>query len=344
MITAVAPSSVLLVSPKTYNYHSIIIKALKESGHQCAWFDERPYSHPLFKLFSRLSNRLARRYSASLYIKRLRCLCSTGFSPSHILVIKGEAIHSSVILHMRSMFPQAKFILYFWDSAANLPGYRSLLSCFDVVASFDRRDCDDNGWIYHPLFSGNRAYARLEKPPVLSIRPPCYDWSFVGVVHSDRLEFLDRLISGSTKAASSFIYIYFPSYLHVLFYFFRSPAPFYRLLPYIRLKPLAPSALQNVYSLSRCILDVHHPRQTGLTMRTIESIISGIKIATTNSYIVHEPLYAQERVLLLERTTPAIPDSFMSMSVSPISAESASCYQPARWVDHLLRLERAHQK
>ncbi len=332
------PSSVLLISPRTYSYHEILSRALRCERIECIWLDERPYSHTLFKIFSRISNTLARRLSKSIYLKHLISLRLARFSPTHVLVIKGEAIHPSVIKYMRFLFPQAKFILYFWDAAANLPGHRSILPYFDAVASFDYRDCEVNGWHHCPLFSGNSI---SPKPGVLP--PPCephrlHDWSFVGVVHSDRLEVLNKLCHQSDSCLSYYLYIYFPSIFHVFYYFLRSPSSFLRLYPYIHMHALAPAEVERIYSASRCVVDIHHPRQTGLTMRTIESVITGVKVVTTNTYVTREAFFHPSRILIIERSAPLVPPSFAAEPILPISDSVSDRYQVTQWIFRLLSL------
>jgi len=333
-----ASSSVLLISPKTYNYHNILRHSLEGSGINCLWIDERPYSHFLFKTLSRGFNWLARRISIDFYISRVRSLASAGFSPSHVLVIKGEAIHASVLAYIRSIFPQAKLVLYFWDSCQNLPGHHTILPFFDVIASFDSRDCSINNWLYYPLFSGNAAEALAGGSKSRSMFPRTYDWSFVGVVHSDRLKVIDRLIRSSPPSCRFFVYIYFPSLAHIFWFLASSPSSFLRLLPYTKTSPLSPERLSLIYDQSLCIVDVHHPSQSGLTIRTIESLLSGIKLATTNSCVSKEPLFSPDRVLILDRSSPHISPVFLDLSFSDIPDSIASPYKPARWVTALLNL------
>ena len=97
--------SLLLISPQTYNYHEILCNACVHEGIDFIWLDERPSSSILFKIISRKFNKLARILSVRHYLARLQEIKSSGFSPSHILVIKGESIDSSIVDDMRNAFP-----------------------------------------------------------------------------------------------------------------------------------------------------------------------------------------------------------------------------------------------
>lgn len=338
MAEPVNPASVLFFSPKTYNYHLILSRALEEAGITFAWLDERPCSHFLFKFCSRRLNNVARLLAIRFYLARIRSLALSGFSPSHVLIIKGEALHASVIRYIQEKFPQAKIVLYFWDSVSNLPGHTTILPHVDTVASFDYRDCAANSWRYYPLFSGNSAPERFINLQSISSQPASYDWSFVGAVHSDRLKVISRLLRHSQVSSRFFLYIYFPSIPHLLWFFCLSPVYFLHLSPYFYLRPLAPKRLSRIYAESHCVLDIHHPSQSGLTMRTIETLLSGRKIATTNTYISNEALFSQDRVLIIDRTMPEIPESFLDSPSTPIHSTVIETYRPVQWILGLLSL------
>jgi len=324
----------LLISPKTYNYHQVLFKACDQAGINYVWFDERPHSSALCKIFSRKLNKLSRWLSIEHYLSRLQTLRSSGFLPSHILVIKGESIHPSVVAYMRSAFPEAKFILYFWDSTNNLPGYKKLSSLFDLVASFDSADCKLNGWSYYPLFCGNSVKPRNSCTP--SEEKYLYDWSFVGVIHSDRLLILDKLIQNLPANNSFYAYVYFPSLLHSLYCLIFSPLQFVRLRPYFYSHPLRPCQLSAVYGQSRCVLDIHHPGQTGLTMRTIESVVSGVKLATTNACILKDLFYDNTRICIINRRNPTISLEFLGVNFKPLPESVSNSFRPVSWLQGLL--------
>ena len=61
---------------------------------------------------------------------------------------------------------------------------------------------------------------------------------------------------------------------------------------------------------SRVVLDLPHPMQTGLTMRTIEAIGSKKKLITTNVDIVNYDFYNPKNILLIERENINFDKSF----------------------------------
>ena len=327
---------ILLISPQTYNYHKVLQSACFSSGIDFVWLDERPYANPFFKIFSRKFNHLARHLSRKFYIRKIINLSASGFSPSHVLLIKGEAIHPSVISCMRAAFPSARFILYFWDSIINLPGFASISHLFDATLTFDYNDSLEQGWKYFPLFAGNHF---LHSNPCLDSPAtplPSYDWSFVGVIHSDRILVIDKLCRLSSSQRKYFIFLYAPSIFHLVFHSIRQPLAFMRLKKYIHMNTLDPELLSDIYAESRCFLDIHHPCQTGVTMRTVEALLSGKKVATTNVNALNLSISDSSRISVIDRARPTVSSKFIFSHVSPISQDLSSQYYPGNWLLRLL--------
>lgn len=334
MSLAAGSSSLLIISPRTYNYHTIIQSACARNLIDFRWLDERPFSNFFYKVFSRFFNSWARIYSVNHYIRSIDALIRASFSPTHILVVKGESIHPRVLDYLKSKFSSSKFILYFWDSTLNLSGYKCLLPYFDLIASFDSIDCLREGWVYYPLFAGNVAETNLQNRS----SDFSFDWSFVGAVHSDRINVIFRLLRSSSSHSSYYLYLYLPSLFHGLYYFLRFPFPFLSLRRYMHFSSLSSANLSSVYTRSKCILDIHHPGQHGLTMRSIEAIFSGRKLATTNDSIYNDLFYHSSSVLVIDRLNPIISRSFLDAEHAIPSASLADDFDPVRWLFALLQI------
>ena len=75
-------------------------------------------------------------------------------------------------------------------------------------------------------------------------------------------------------------------------------------------------------SESRAILDIAHPLQTGLTMRTIEVLFGiGRKLITTNKDIINYDFYNENNILIINRENLEIPKSFFEKEFIPYSKE-----------------------
>ena len=61
------------------------------------------------------------------------------------------------------------------------------------------------------------------------------------------------------------------------------------------------SQIVGLYKKSDVILDINHPSQKGLTMRTFESIGAGKKLITTNSEVKRYCFYNPNNILVIDR-------------------------------------------
>jgi hypothetical protein len=321
--------NLLLISPFAYNYHELIIQSAERLGLATVWLNERPSNSLFFKVFSRYSNYLARAVSLFYYKRRLKDLISTGFSPDYFLVIKGESVHPSIIDYITLRFPACRTTAYFWDSTANLNGCNRLVRNVSRVFSFDPLDCLRYDWSYRPLFAGNASLNSCEA----QADEYSYDWSFIGVSHSDRVFVLDCLARSSSNF---FLYLYFPSLFHWLLCFLRYPLSLIRLRQYVFFESLSGESLSSIYQCSRSVVDINHPSQTGLTMRCVESLMSGKKLLTTNLSIRDEPLYSKSRVFILDRNSPCFPLDFLLEPFEEIPENLRFYYSADGWLSALL--------
>jgi hypothetical protein len=69
--------------------------------------------------------------------------------------------------------------------------------------------------------------------------------------------------------------------------------------------------VQHYFNLSAAVLDVEHPKQRGLTMRTIETLISEKKLITSNKNIINSNLYDCSRVNVINRDNPQLSNDFI---------------------------------
>jgi hypothetical protein len=61
----------------------------------------------------------------------------------------------------------------------------------------------------------------------------------------------------------------------------------------------------DVVRSSRAVLDIQHFKQTGLTMRTLETLGAGKKLITTNPDVKEYDFYDRGRVMVIDRSNPA---------------------------------------
>jgi len=86
---------------------------------------------------------------------------------------------------------------------------------------------------------------------------------------------------------------------------------------------------------SKIVIDIQHPNQTGLTMRTIEAIGSYTKILTTNHDIINYDFYNPNNVLIIDRNNPQFDNDFFSKPIVPYEKDLYYKYSIEGWIDFL---------
>lgn len=325
-----ASGKVLLICPKFFSYHHLMIEAMAKLGFDAVWWNDRPSASAAYKaalrLFPHLVGTLSRRYFSRL---------AAGLAPDsidHVLVVKGEALTPGAVNDLRRRFPRARFSLYLWDAVANTKNAGRIAPLFDVVATFDPEDAVTRHWPYRPLF----ATVPPAAPEQSSI---VYDWSFVGTLHSDRFEVINRVERALGPAHPGYVFGFFSSPVLYALKWLRSAD--FRQSPQTRyaLRPLSPAQIGAVMEQSRCSLDVEHPRQTGLTTRCYDALFAGRKLITTNRFIARSALYHPSRVCVIDRHAPIIPEHFLTSPFEPLPQPVIAAYSSQSWVRHVLGLD-----
>lgn len=300
-------------------------------GYDVTWWDERASSATWYKLALRLFPAYTVKWSECAFLQKLHQLDPT--SISHVLVIKGEGLSRRVALEMRKTLASASMGLYLWDGVENVKGVSNILSAFDSVATFDPVDAKNFGWTYRPLFWRNISVAKGVTETTL------FDWCFIGTIHSDRHRVIHRLRQRGGPQMRSFVFAYFQSPLML---FMRRLVDWTLwLAPKDTLSTKSMSAVDVAKKVecSRAVLDVEHPRQRGFTMRTIETLLAGKKLVTTNKHILTSNLYHPSRVHVINRVNPSIPTTFLSQSYVEVPESLRKYYSCKGWMSELLALQ-----
>ena len=318
----------LVICPRFFQYPDMIGAELERAGYTVALADDRPGRGTLYKLLLRLFPAAVGAVSASDFADLATALGDTRFDL--VLVIKGEALTPTAVASLRARFPAAHFAYYLWDSVRNVGNAPDIAPLFDTISTFDREEARSFSWRYRPLFSAATAGLPADAPKI-------YDWSFVGTIHSDRAKVIRRLRK-AMPTLSSFVFGYFPSPLIATAHRLKDPAINSDPDGTISLKPMAGEQLRAVLDQSRAILDIEHPRQTGLTMRTIETLLAGRKLITTNRQVAQSALFHPSRVHVIDREAPMVPGSFFETPFEPLPPETAANYSIRTWVEDLTSL------
>jgi len=276
---------ILLVAPVFFDYHRSIAEALEVKGWTVDFFPEKPAPY-LLKPLRMISGKSVRWLREAHLRKILRKTQRKEYD--RLLVIRGEILTPAFIAALTACNPACKCIMYQWDSLRNNP-YVQLIDSFDRVYSFDSIDVKNDRRIqYLPLFYG-KAYEALRKT-----QNPKIDCTFIGTYTPERHTLLTKIHQQFMEQGLS----------HELFLYCK-PLTYFKArlegknLKGVSIRPLSRHQVLERLARARCVLDIPHPQQSGLTMRTFETLGAHRKLVTTNVHITGEPFFNPEIIQVL---------------------------------------------
>lgn len=319
----------LLIAPIYFDYEKEIIKELEDVGFLVDWLPDRPFSSQLMRGAATITPSVIQPLVDLMNERLLNELGAPEYE--YIFVINGQTISQKFLRQLKIDFPRAKFLLYMWDSFKNRKNSLKNLHFFDSISTFDNEDSKKYGANFRPLF-----YSRGFKMPSSKNK---YDVSFVGTIHSDRYEVLRRFKGQLPKEATFYSYMYLQALW--VFYYYKLKIAGMRLASSdeFEYSPLTKQKLYEVFIDSKAILDIEHPKQSGLTMRTFEALGSEKKLITTNKIITQYDFYDSNNICVIDRLNPQLPDTFLSSSYKSLPVEIYNKYSIRGWISELLGLK-----
>lgn len=284
--------NVLLIMPLSYGYNKVIINTLVNRGDSVQFipdFDESFAKRAIRKFTSidAIQNHYIRRKITSLKIA----------SFDVILLIRGYCYNFSTIKWMKNRLKGAMLVMYQWDPLSVSRFDKKALGLCDKLFSFDKADSKKYGMTYMPLFFTQIPFNQCADDK----KNEKYDFSFVGSGHSQRLFVLGKLINIFKEKGYKY---YVRVYINKLEYY--RGVIFNRLgfrdfpKEYLSFKPVPKDMANEIVLCSKVVVDVHHPQQTGLSIRVMEVLGAGKNIITTNKTILDEPFYDKDAIGTIE--------------------------------------------
>ena len=289
--------SAVLICPDFFDYQRLMSTELLRRFDEVVSFSDRPHCSSIVKAVIKYNIFYSRSYFSKRYSSLLlHALSSKLNSISDIFIIKGTSITPGFIDSIRKLNPATRVVCYTWDSISNIETFPSLAAKSDLSFTFDVEDSIYWGFRYLPLFYSNQT--PLEA--VLQSSLKGFKYSFVGSYHGDRAHVLSTFLS-TESSENNYVKLFFQSKLQYIFFYLKDPA--LRAIPreWITFDPVSRAELENISQQSEYIIDIHHPAQTGLTMRTWETLSKGYRLITTNpSILLH---CVDDSVVVIDRKT-----------------------------------------
>jgi hypothetical protein len=323
--------SILFFSPLFFNYEKEIKKKLEELGAVVTWFDDRPSNNFISKVFIRFNKNLISNKIAKYYDGILRLLKLSNAQFDFIFFLNPEAISVESLKKLKNEFSHAVFILYMWDSFQNRKNTAEFLPFFDGKFTFDPKDAEVFNLQLRPLFYIDLYVAK----PAVETK---YDLLFVGTAHTDRYNLVNRIVKPLSEKFRLQLYFFLGSK-----YLFWAKKIFDSDFKNVRYNDIVFDSLTHqsnseLIHSSKVILDVNHPQQIGLTMRTFETMGAKKKLITTNADVVNYDFYNKNNILIIDRLNPVIEESFFSTPFAGVDETLLYKYSIEGWIKEIFDL------
>lgn len=322
---------ILFIGPRFFGYEQEIAKRLRELGATVEYHDDRPSAKPSMKVAIRLFPWLVAGQIRS-YFEAI--LAGADDHYDYVLIIKLECMPHDVLAAMRKKLSRARFIYYSWDSVRNNPNFDQAAGYFDALFTFDTADAGSDARLkLRPLFYLNE-YRDLGSPP------PEFALCFVGTVHSDRYNLIRKVRALVQKGgARVFFYLFVPHRLIYLVKRVTVPAFWGAKRSEFSFAPLKKQEVMHIIARSRAVLDVQHPGQTGLTMRTIEMLGARRKLITTNPLVREYDFYRPENIMVIDRHAPEVDSAFLATPFLELPAPLYERYSLDGWIREIFGMD-----
>ena len=252
-----------------------------------------------------------------------------------VFLISGQSLSFSenMIAEIKNCQPQARFVLYQWDSQTNFPYIKKIQQYFDKCYSFDKRDIKETPSLkFLPLFY-SKVYEEIGRKNNTDFT---YDFCFVGTAHPKKYKFINMMSEQLRKVyPEQFIYFFFPS---PIVYFYRKVRN--KELRHAKYKefhytPLKGKEMNDIYESSRCVLDSAQDGQMGLTIRVLEALGAKKKLITTNEDIVNYDFYCPENIYVYNGNID-LENVFFKEDYKELDKEVYEKYSLRSWLEEII--------
>lgn len=321
--------SVLFIPLGFYSYDDKIEEEMVKQGYEVTRFT------PLGKytIIDKIMNSLTGgRHAEKKSLRRQRKYFSGNKKQfDYVFVIVGKELEPGMFGEFKKSQPHAKFILYLWDDISRVKWYEENKRYYEEIYSFDIKNVEDAEIKYLPLFYTDMHEYRGEKKEYLL--------NMFGELHSDRIEIWDKIVKQCRLVPKQcFLYLIATTASQFFQTLFPSDNRWMN-MRYVHVKKTKFETVTNVMKRSRVALDIQYASQTGLTIRTIESLAAHTKLITTNEYVKKYDFYKYGNICVVDRESPVIPNGFFETEYQDVPVEVVQKYSLSHWVKTMLKKE-----
>ncbi|MBF6609817.1 MAG: lipopolysaccharide biosynthesis protein [Chryseobacterium sp.] len=319
---------ILYLSARTFNLEKQIKFKLESLGAFVTFYDERIKDSTLSKAVIRINKNIFKSKILRYYKSILNQTQHQEFD--FMLVIRGEVVPEFFLKKFKEQHPQCVLIFYNWDSFTNTPNTSNFIHLYDRAFTFDPDDARNFNLHFRPL------YYIDEYKNIKQNKEAFYDLLFLGTAHSDRY-IISNKIKEELAKHGRYMFCYYFMHNKWVYYFkkiFDKTFKYFDVKK-ISFKSLSVEEILDLYTNSKVILDINHPNQKGLTLRTFESIGAQRKLITTNKEILKFDFYNPDNIYVLDRENCKIDIGFLDLPYQNINEISYNKLSIEGWIYNL---------
>lgn len=323
---------VLFIAPLFFGYWEKI-KNVFESYDMEVYFINQSLSkvNIKYRIIDRLSSKRVRdRQNIRYYSLKIQDVPD---DIDYVVVIRGDSLNIEIMHLMHKRFKSAKFVMYQWDSIKMNPVGYEIKDSFDEIYTFDPIDAKEFNWKYRPLFFD-------EKDCNINVDKDI-DIAYFCTLKFKRAQLYKELkLIANRKKLKMFSYL-FVDKLTFLKRKYINHDPLYSAISTseVNYKAMPLKETSKIYDRSRVIVDYTTSEQTGLSMRSIESIGHACKLVTNNVFVKEEPFYCKENVFIYDENNFELPDEFIAAPYKNLNTDLYNYYSLNGWIKTILGME-----
>ncbi|MDQ5767551.1 hypothetical protein [Thiothrix subterranea] len=319
---------ILYIAPKFFGYEENIADQLVKLGADIDFLPDRLFDTPLMTAVTKVKREWIIPSINKAYREKLNEFSRTHYDV--IFVVNGQTLSEEFLSELKQQYKQATFILYMWDSLKNRESTIKNLDFFDHCFSFDKNDATEFSMNFRPLFFSNGF--EKSKSNILNQ----HDISFIGTAHTDRYHIVKSITDSLPSSTKKYWYLFLQA--PWVFYYYKLTNSYYKKANRDEFKysSITKKEVQDVFFSSRSILDIEHPNQTGLTIRTLETLGSEKKLVTTNKNVKNYDFYVENNIFVIDRKNPVVPTEFINSPYTAICEKTYQKYSIQGWLDEIL--------
>lgn len=320
---------ILYIGMGFHSYEPIIVSGFEKLGCKVTYVVDAPDS---YVKHNTLINETLMNKLISSYQDKLLCeLNNIEFEV--IFVVVGRYLTRGFLDSLKRSHSGSLFILYLWDDIERVENFWEVHDCYDVIYSFDYNDCLKYGFVFQPLFISPDFELVNSNDINLDVFSVMY-------LHSDRLDICERMLSNLEIKAGIFFVSGTSNYINLKFNNRISLLKDKGI--YISRKEFDRKFVSEGIASTRCVIDIQHPSQRGLTIRTMETIFNHKKLITTNDEIAKYDFYSKDNIFILDRNNPIVPVDFIKSPFINISKDISEKYTLKYWIDNILNCKNSY--